>query len=118
VTWKKKGVSMKTEYKYRAEVYRVVDGDTLYCKADLGFGITKDVKGRLLGINAPETRGKQRPQGLIAKDALKDKIEGKDVVIRTHKTGKYGRWIVEVWFGPININKWMVKNGYAVEKTY
>lgn len=57
-------------YEYRATLDRVVDGDTVYLVVDLGFHIQVRMSFRLLGIDTPEVRGEERPEGLVAKAAL------------------------------------------------
>lgn len=103
------------KYTYNAFVNRGVDGDTVYVTIDLGLNVLTTAKLRLLGINAPEIRGAQRPKGLISKKALFDKIFGQEIVVKTHKDkqGKYGRWLAEIWLGKVNINTWLVRSGYA-----
>jgi len=103
-------------YEYRAIVTKVYDGDTITADIDLGFGIvTKKQKIRLLGINTPEVRGSEKPQGIISRDALRQRILGKEVIIKTSKDkkGKYGRWLGEVFVEDENINQWLLKEGYA-----
>ena len=55
-------------YFYKAKIISVYDGDTVTAVMDLGFNITNKIKIRLHGINAPEIRGKKRPEGLKSKD--------------------------------------------------
>ena len=56
-------------YEYRAGNFSVVDGDTVRCDIDLGFGVwLRDQILRLHGINAPEIRGGERPEGLASKE--------------------------------------------------
>jgi micrococcal nuclease len=115
-----------TLYHYKAVVTSVYDGDT--CTVDIDLGLhswIRSEKLRLHRINAPELRGKERPKGLISRDFLKSKIEGKEVVIETikDKKGKYGRYLAEIWFedkpGKFkNINDLLVKEGFAVYKKY
>lgn len=87
-------------YEYRALVTRVVDGDTFHAAVDLGFKISTNTTFRLGGIDTPETwRPKseaERVHGQAAKQRVKDLIDQKEVIIRTAKTGKYGRWIAYV----------------------
>ena len=109
-----------TLYEYRAIVTKVYDGDTIWADIDLGFYTwKKDEHLRLLGINAPEVRGIERPQGLVARDALAARIMGKEVIIRTEKDsrGKYGRFLAWIWLDGENINRWMVEQGYATAYT-
>ena len=86
-------------YEYRAFVRKVYDGDTVTVDIDLGFDVVlKGQKIRLLKINAPEVRGKERPEGLKSRDALRKKIGNKWIKIKTQKDkkGKYGRWLGEL----------------------
>ena len=54
-----------------ATLIRVVDGDTIRVDIDLGADvILKNQAVRLLGIDAPELHGPERPRGLAAKAAL------------------------------------------------
>ena len=103
-------------YEYKATVTKVYDGDTITVDFDLGFGILiRKQKIRLLGINTPEIRGPEKPQGIISRDALRQRILGKVETIKTSKDkkGKYGRWLGEVFMEEENINKWLLKEGYA-----
>ena len=103
-------------YEYRATVTKVYDGDTITVDFDLGFGILiRKQKIRLLGINTPEVRGPEKPQGIISRNALRQRILGKEVIIKTSKDkkGKYGRWLGEVFMEEENINQWLITEGYA-----
>ena len=105
-------------YEYSAEVKKVYDGDTITVDFDLGFGIIlRKQKIRLVGINAPEVRGKQREAGLKTRDSLRARILGKTVTIKTSKDkkGKYGRWLGEVYIKDENINQWLLNEGLASE---
>ena len=105
-------------YEYKATVTKVYDGDTITVDFDLGFGILiRKQKIRLLGINTPEIRGPEKPQGIISRDALRQRILGKVVTIKTSKDkkGKYGRWLGEVFIGEENINQWLITEGYGKE---
>jgi len=105
-------------YEYKATVTKVYDGDTITVDFDLGFGIILEKqKIRLLGINTPEVRGSEKPQGIISRDALRQRILGNVVTIKTSKDkkGKYGRWLGEVFVEDENINQWLITEGYAKE---
>ena len=108
-------------YTYKATIVSVYDGDTVTADIDLGFRVwIRDEKLRLSRINTPEVRGVQRPDGLISRDWLRDMILGKEVIIKTlkDKKGKYGRYIVEIYFDGQNINDLLVENGLAEYKEY
>lgn len=87
-------------YIYRAKVRRVVDGDTVELDIDLGFGSWLHARPiRMLGVLAPETRGPERPAGLLAKAELERLLPvGEEVVLRSFKDGKdkYGRYLGDI----------------------
>lgn len=104
-------------YEYRAKIVGVYDGDSVTALVDLGFKINFTIKIRLRGINTPEIRGVERPEGLIAKARVVDLILNKDVILKTHKdrTGKYGRYLGEIFLkeGDISINQILLNEGLA-----
>ena len=105
-------------YEYKATVIKVYDGDTITVDFDLGFGIVlKKQTIRLFGINTPEVRGAEKATGIVSRDALRQRILGKQVTIKTSKDkkGKYGRWLGEVFVEDENINQWLITEGYAKE---
>jgi len=99
-------------YYYKAIVTSVYDGDT--CTVDIDLGLhtwIRDEKIRLYRINAPELRGKERPEGLKSRDFLREQILNKKITIQTikDKKEKYGRYLGEIWLKDekgkeININ--------------
>ncbi len=108
-------------YVYNARITSVYDGDTVTADVDLGFSVwAHGEKLRLYGINTPEVRGEEREQGLVSRDWLRDKLVGKDVLIRTlkDKKGKYGRYLAEIYLDGVNINDQLVAEGLAEYKEY
>lgn len=105
---------------YKAKITSVYDGDTVTAIIDLGFEISKKTKIRLYGINAPEVRGKQRPEGLKSRDYLRSLILNKNVILQTlkDKKGKYGRYIAIIHLNDKNINELLVESGHAEKKEY
>ncbi|MBC8147433.1 MAG: thermonuclease family protein [Bacteroidetes bacterium] len=104
------------KYVYTAYVIDVYDGDSITVDIDLGFGIIMTSKKiRLYGIDAPEIRGDERERGLISKDWLSKKIEGEQIILKTYKdrTGKYGRYLADIYFNGENLNELMLKEGLA-----
>ncbi len=113
------------EYKYKATVVSVYDGDTITVNIDLGFGvILQKKKIRLYGINTPEVRGEERERGLVSRDYLRELIDGKEIILETirDKTVKYGRYLGIIHFDIIdelvNVNELLVTEGLAVEAQY
>ena len=110
-------------YEYKSIVTSVYDADTITVNIDLGFGIwTFKQKVRLYGIDAPEMRGPERADGIESRDWLREKILDKKIVLKTKKdkTGKFGRWIGDVYLPgeEISLNEQMVSNGLAVAASY
>ena len=111
-------------YQYRATIVRVIDGDTVEADVQLGFHVSLRAMFRLSGINTPEVRGPERPLGLAAKAYLQvllnDLTDGsRELLIKTKKdkTGKYGRYLAELWVGEVNLNQTLVESGHA-ERTH
>lgn len=103
-------------YHYRANIVRVVDGDTIYADVDFGFGhIWQLAKFRLAWIDAPEIVGADREAGLAAREWLRGRIEDQDVILQTLKdrTEKYGRYLAVVHLDGVVINTEAVMLGYA-----
>ena len=102
---------------YNATVESVYDGDTITCTIDCGFNMfMKKQKIRLTGIDTAEIRGDTREEGLIVRDILRNKILGKEVVLKTEKDrkGKYGRYIATVYLDGVDMNQWLIDEGHAV----
>ena len=89
-------------YEYPCEVIDVYDGDTLTLQVDLGFRTFSKVKVRLLDIDTPEITGEERPEGLKATEHVLYWIDFWDdgaewpFIVKTRKTGKYGRWLADL----------------------
>lgn len=105
-------------YQYTAQVIRVVDGDTLWMRVDLGFDVRRDDSFRLSGINAPEM---STAEGKRAKQWLVERLENVPYLIVTtqkDKKEKFGRYLATLWDGygkAESINHQMVGAGHAVE---
>lgn len=107
-------------YMYRANIVRVIDGDTIVADIDLGFRTWLHGEHlRLFGINTPEN---STDEGKAVTLAVKERIEGKAVVLCTKKakrsdaesTGSFGRYLIEVYEGGESVNDWLLKTGRAV----
>lgn len=93
----------KNSFTYVAEIERVVDGDTLHVKLDLGFGVKHHEILRLAKINAAESEtseGKKATAGL--KKILKDV---KFLIVKTNKTDIYGRYVADVFFDETGVEQ-------------
>jgi micrococcal nuclease len=106
-------------YRYKAVCLSVYDADTCTFLIDLGFSVHIKEKCRFIGIDTPEIRTRdndEKKAGLAARDFVKDRIEGKCVEVETAKKGKFGRYLVTVYYGPgsIELNRQLISMGHAV----
>lgn len=106
-------------YVYKALVLKVIDGDTVDLKVDLGFHIHVDMRIRMAGINAPELHSKDPTVVVSAQTAkvyLKQRIELKTVTLMTIKDRreKYGRILGLIFLDDVDINQELVDAGLAV----
>jgi len=98
-------------YQYKANIIRIIDGDTLVADLQLGFYITVQLILRLQGINTAELNSSdplQRDLALKAKSFVEQKLilnKPISVIIETSKSDKYGRWLAKVIYaGSDNIS--------------
>ncbi len=108
------------------EIYgvpKIIDGDTVHIN-------TKKI--RLEGIDAPEIKqqckkpflkisaiigfefNKNYSCGVIAKKKLIEKIDNSKIKCISSSKDKYKRFLATCYKDKINLNKWMVRNGFAV----
>ena len=83
-------------YEYHATILKVVDGDTIDARMDLGLEVSVTTRLRLAGIDAPE---RNTEAGKMAALWLSDRLPvGSVVTIRTQKDKreKFGRYLAEV----------------------
>ena len=106
-------------YIYSAKCLKVVDGDTIDVRVDLGFDTFKKIRIRLVGINAPESRTRdleEKERGLAAKARVKQLIsENKNkFVLHSQGVGKFGRCLGEIYLGDSKLNDILINEGHAV----
>ena len=88
-------------YEYRTKLVKVVDGDTVDVDIDLGFGVwLKKERVRIMGIDTPESRTRDKVEKVFGKAASKrlKELLGPNPVLRTQiardgedMKGKFGR---------------------------
>ena len=100
---------------YKAKVLRVIDGDTIDVMLDLGFNSLLKGRVRLMGIDTPESRTRDKVEkkyGLAAKQFLVDWVEKYPyILVESSKKGKFGR-ILGRLYDPDKTECW---NDMAVE---
>ena len=82
------------------KVLRVVDGDTIDAQIDLGFKVHHNVRVRLYGINAPESRTRdleEKARGKAASARVAELLDSADrIILKSHGVGKFGRCLGEL----------------------
>ena len=94
---------------------RIIDGDTIHIKSN---------KIRLHGIDAPETKqtcnidNEEWYCGKQSTKELKKLINKQNVECVINDVDIYNRYVAICYVDEININQWMVKNGWAIAYRY
>ena len=98
---------MTTQNEYDVVLLDCVDGDTVDVDIDLGFGVwLKDERVRIMGIDTPESRTRDKVEklfGTAAKNRLKELLhEGGKLITTENKQGedmkgKFGRILGDFW---------------------
>lgn len=108
------------DFLYPAKIERIIDGDTVVADLLLGLGVILDDQCiRLYGIDAWETRGKEKPKGLLAKEYIKSRLKEGEIEIEIRPEwgrkgkGKYGRWLGVVYVDGESINAELLEKGHA-----
>ena len=111
-------------YTYKAEVIRVVDGDTYDLKIDLGFNITVNERFRLRGADAPETwrpsTDAEEDHGRQATAAITKLAAAhpNGITVNTYKGDKYGRWLCDLNIGGTDVASFLIENDLIKRDKY
>ena len=90
-------------YVYKAIVERVIDGDTLLLRIDLGFQVWKEQRVRLAEIDAPAM---DEPKGRDAYKYVLNQLSKVDfVMVKTNKIDVYGRYVGHIFYSFKNLGK-------------
>ena len=110
-------------WEYRIKINRVVDGDTVDARIDLGFKVHINVRIRVYGINTPEVRTKdldEKRRGKAASARMKEILAHADSVsVKSLGVDKFGRCLrilmVEGAGTKYNVAEQLIKEGHGVE---
>lgn len=97
-------------YEYNAELFNVVDGDTVDAVVDLGFGVKIQQRFRLSGVDTPE---KSQEGFTEARQFLTDCCLNKEVKILTHKKSKWGYYLIDIYVDDVHINQQLIERKLA-----
>lgn len=108
-------------YIYKAIVERVIDGDTLLARIDLGFHTWSEQRIRLHNINTKELNSTNKSDLQKAKAAtefVQQKLQDVEfIVLKSFKTDKYGRFVADVFYHPELTNKVQIaKEGFFLNQ--
>ena len=104
----------------KGRVIKVYDGDSITIAARIPILKNNTIYKfniRLNRIDTPELRTSnpiEKEYAIKIRDRLSEKIMNKMVNIKVLKTDKYGRYLAEVSYKKLNINDWLINNGYAI----
>ena len=110
-------------YTYKADVVKIIDGDTIDVNIHLGFDvILYKQRIRLMGIDTPESRTRnleEKERGLLSKAYVENKCPvGSTIMIESLDRGKFGRILGELWrtsnYTDKSINTYMIEKHHAV----
>lgn len=113
-------VVFHNQYRSWAYVISVRDGDTITVLFQSGVNNWQIWDTRLLDIDAPEIRGKEKELGLVTRNWLADRILGQWILIDTPKwdLDKFGRLLIQAnqpndsnIEAPLNLNQEMLRLG-------
>ena len=110
-------------WEYRIKINRVVDGDTVDARIDLGFKVHINVRIRVYGINTPEVRTKdldEKRRGKAASARMKEILAHADSVsVKSLGVDKFGRCLgilmVEGAGTKYKVAEQLIKEGHGVE---
>lgn len=120
---KLKDAQEKDLFTFRAHVIKVIDGDTFAAVLELGFGFTTVQTLRLRALDAPEiesAEGREAKEFLasviasLPATSLGGRAKQSPILIRTHRSDKYDRYLADVFVNGEYVNQKLVEQGLAV----
>jgi micrococcal nuclease len=105
---------------FDAKIVRVYDGDTCFAVFKLHNNYVK-FKIRMEGYDSPEikpelnskNREKEKKEAQKSKEELEKHVLNKIVILHCGKWDKYGRLLGIIYADNININQYMINNGFG-----
>ncbi|WRM43407.1 cold shock protein [Staphylococcus phage LY01] len=88
-------ISKDDLYIFKAKCEKVVDGDTIDVIIDFGFDVSAKRRVRILDVDTPE-RGQENFKE--ATEFVKERVEGKELLMQTYKSDAFGRYLAKIWY--------------------
>lgn len=117
--WPEIDLDSAVSYTYKAELVRVIDGDTVVLNVDLGFETwLHNQTIRFYGLNTPEITGGEKPEGLKVKAWLEERLYGQEITLQSiqDKKGSFGRWLGILFVDGQSINNELIAGGMAEKR--
>lgn len=91
-------MSKFTHDAFRGKLIRIIDGDTVDLDVDLGFYVHTRIRCRLANVDTPERGHRDWEKATFTfATLLQENTDEKGYIdFICHKTGKYGRWIIDI----------------------
>ena len=107
-------------HEYKSVILKWIDGDTVDVDIDLGFDcLLHNQRIRLKGVDTQESRTRdleEKKYGLQAKEFVQSFAPvGAEVILKTTKKGKYGRYLGDIKSGRKWICRELINAHHAVE---
>ena len=111
---------MRPDYSYAAELIRVIDGDTIEVRIDLGFSVWHVCTLRLDGVDTPE---RSEAGWREATQATRDYcgVDQGRLVVQTRpdprrRTDSFRRYLAKVWavWGDVELGEHLLATHHAV----
>ena len=111
-------------YEYKCKLIKVVDGDTVDAEIDLGFKVYIKERIRLMGIDTPESRTRNKAEkswGMAAKNRLKELLKETKgeftLTTKIQKKGKFGRVLGTIIIDGKDANQTLMEEQLAIPYT-
>ena len=111
-------------YEYKAKLIKVVDGDTIDAYIFLGFNVNIKERIRLMGIDTPESRTRNKAEkswGMAAKNRLKELLKETKgeftLTTKIQKKGKFGRVLGTIIIDGKDANQTLMEEQLAIPYT-
>jgi micrococcal nuclease len=90
---------------------RTIDGDTFVVRISIWHGLEAIETIRILGVDTPEMRGREKKAGKVAKEFTSQWLSQGPMSIYSCKRDSFGRLLAKVSRGEENLAQELIKSG-------